>query len=59
MVNWLLKFRDTSSILCESIAKVVKLLGNEYQYWAAYRVIIQCILVGLEKFPEVRPIKIE
>ena len=56
--HWLLKFEVSSGRLRKRIASMVEWLANEYSPWAAYRAMTWSKLVGLDKWPGVRPIGI-
>ena len=54
----LLKFGKNSQILREEMAAWVEWLGNDSPPWAAYRALMTCRLVALDKQPGVRPLGI-
>ena len=58
MPHWLLKFGEASASLRKSITKLVEWLANGYPPWTAYRAMMWSRLVGLDKYPGVRPIGI-
>ena len=58
MPHWLLKFGEASASLRKSITKLVEWLANGYPPWTAYRAMTWSRLVGLDKYPGVRPIGI-
>ena len=58
MQNWLLRFGAESFALRETLASVAEWLANEEPSWAAYRALMACRLVALNKCPGVRPVGI-
>ena len=53
-----MKFGGASTNLRRSVAKFVEWLANDYLPWTAYRAITWSRLVGIDKYPGVRPIGI-
>ena len=58
MSQMLLKFGKNSQVLWEEMASWVEWLGNDSPPWAAYRALMACRLVALDKQPGVRPLGI-
>ena len=58
MKNWLLRHGKASQILREELAAWTEWLCNERPPWAAYRGLMSCRLVALDKCPGVRPLGI-
>jgi hypothetical protein len=56
--NWLLRFGAESESLRDSLAAIAEWLANEHPPWAAYRALMACRLVALDKCPGVRPVGI-
>jgi hypothetical protein len=56
--NWLLRFGKESEALRLEFAKLAEWLANSHPPWAAYRGLMACRLVALDKDPGVRPIGI-
>jgi hypothetical protein len=56
--NWLLRFGVESDDLREEMAAMTAWLANMHPPWAAYRALMACRLVALEKQPGVRPVGI-
>jgi hypothetical protein len=56
--NWLLCFGAESEALRDSLAGLAKWLANEHPLWAAYRPLMACQLVALNKCPGVQPVGI-
>jgi hypothetical protein len=56
--NWLLRFGEESIELREEIASWADWLANSSPSWAAYRALMACRLVALDKQPGVRPVGI-
>ena len=56
--DWLLRFGEDSKILREELAAIARWLANHHPPWAAYRALMACRLVALDKQPGVRPIGI-
>jgi hypothetical protein len=56
--NWLLRFGAESEYLRNSLASIAEWLANESPPWAAYRALMACRLVALDKSPGVRPVGI-
>ena len=56
--NWLLRFGAESEALRHELATLTNLLANESPPWAAYRALMACRLVALDKQPGVRPVGI-
>jgi hypothetical protein len=56
--NWLLRFGAESEILRDSLSGLAKWLANDHPPWAAYRALMACRLVALDKSPGMRPVGI-
>lgn len=56
--NWLLRFGRESQLLRETLAKLGRWLANDDPPWAAYRALMACRLIALDKRPGVCPIGI-
>ena len=56
--NWLLRHGAESEFLRNSLASIAEWLANESPPWAAYRALMACRLVALDKSPGVRPVGI-
>ena len=56
--RWLLKYGKASQELREELAAWTEWLANESPPWAAYRAVMGCRLVALDKCPGVRPLGI-
>ena len=56
--NWLLRFGCASEELRVSVASFADCMANSSPPWAAYRVLMACRLVALNKRPGVRPVGI-
>jgi hypothetical protein len=56
--NWLLRFGAESESLRDALAVIAEWLANEHPPWAAYRALMACRLVALDKCPGVRPVGI-
>ena len=56
--NWLLRFGTASQMLREELASLTEWLANAHPPWAAYRALMACRLVALDKCPGVRPVGI-
>jgi hypothetical protein len=56
--NWLLRFGVESEQLRTTLASLTEWLCNSHPPWAAYRAIMACRLVALDKCPGVRPVGI-
>ncbi len=56
--HWLLRFGSTSIALQETMAKTVGWLANDQPPWVAYRALMACRLVALDKQPGTRPVGI-
>jgi len=56
--NWLLRFGAESAALREELANWCNWLANTSPPWAAYRALMACRLVALDKQPGVRPVGI-
>ena len=54
--NWLLRFGASSTQLRETMASLTEWLANTHPPWAAYRALMACRLVALDKCPGVRPV---
>jgi hypothetical protein len=56
--NWLMRFGKESEALHLELAKLADYLANSHPPWAAYRALMACRQVTLDKDPGVRPIGI-
>ena len=56
--NWLLCFGCASEELRVVVARLAKWVANSSPPWAAYRALIECHLVALDKSPWVCPVGI-
>jgi len=56
--GWLLRFGAESEELREALASLTEWLANGHPPWAAYRALMACRLVALDKQPGVRPVGI-
>ena len=56
--NWLLRFRCASKELIVVVASLADWMDNYSSPWAAYRALMACRLVALDKRPGVRPVGI-
>jgi len=56
--NWLLQFGEESKAFREEMALWANWLGNDTPPWPAYRALMACRLVALDKQPGVRPVGI-
>ena len=56
--NWLLRFGAESEQLRRELAAWAHWLSNEHPPWAAYRALMACRLIALDKQPGVRPVGI-
>ena len=56
--NWLLHFRCASEELRVVVARLTDWMANSSPLWAAYRALISCRLVALDKRPGVGPVGI-
>ena len=56
--NWLLRFGCASEELRVIVASLADWMANYSPPWAAYRALMACRLVALEKRPGVRPVGI-
>ena len=56
--NWLIRFGEESAALRTELAHWATWLCNESPPWAAYRALMACRLVALDKQPGVRPVGI-
>ena len=56
--NWLLRFGPESAQLRKEMALQTEWLSNTHPPWAAYRAMMACRLVALDKQPGVRPLGI-
>jgi hypothetical protein len=56
--NWLLRFGEESELLRTSLARLAEWLANEHPPWVAYRALMACRLVALDKSLGVRPVGI-
>ena len=58
VTRWLLGFGAESEKLRTVLAKLCEWLANEHPPWAAYRALMACRLVALDKLPGTRPVGI-
>ena len=58
MRKWLLRYGKPSQMLREELAEWTEWLSNTTPPWAAYRALVSCRLVALDKVPGVRPLGI-
>jgi hypothetical protein len=58
MQNWLSGYGKESSALREELTEWASWLANQHPPWAAYRALVACRLVALDKEPGVRPVGI-
>ena len=56
--EWLLRYGDASAKLRESLRNALLCLANSRPSWAAFRALMACRLVALDKQPGVRPVGI-
>jgi hypothetical protein len=56
--NWLLRFGAESEALRDALADICTMMANSSPSWAAYRALMACRLVALDKCPGVRPVGI-
>jgi hypothetical protein len=56
--NWLLRFGAESEHLRDALASITEWLANDSPPWAAYRGLMACRLIALDKSPGVRPVGI-
>ena len=56
--NWLLRFGCASEELRFVVAILADWMANSFPSWAAYRALMACRLVALDKSPGVRPVGI-
>ena len=56
--NWLLCFRCASEELRDVVARLAECMDNSLPPWVAYRALMSCCLVALDKRPGVRPVEI-
>jgi hypothetical protein len=56
--NWLLRYGNESSALQEELAEWASSLANQHPPWAAYRALMACQPVALDKEPGMRPVGI-
>jgi hypothetical protein len=56
--NWLLRFGAESEQLRCALANLAEWMANGHPPWAAYRALMACRLVALDKSPGVRPVGI-
>ena len=54
--NCLLRYGTHSHMLREELASLTNWLANDHSPWAAYRALMTCRLVALDKQPGVRPV---
>ena len=57
--NWLLYFGCLSEELRVVVARLSDWMANSSSPWAAYRALMACCIVALDKRPGVRPMRIE
>ena len=58
LCNWLLRFGCASEVLGVVVASLDDWMANSSPPWAAYRALMACRLVALDKRPGVRPVGI-
>ena len=58
LCNWLLRFGAESEQLRQVIANLTNWLANDHPPWAAYRALMACCLVALDKQPGIRHVGI-
>ena len=58
LANWIMRFGAESERLRIVLARMTEWLANESPSWAAYRALMACRLVALDKQPGVRPVGI-
>ena len=56
--NWLLRFGYASKEFSVVVARLADWMANSSPPWAAYRALMACCLVALDKRPGVRPVGI-
>lgn len=56
--NWLLRYGGSSAALRSELAALTTWIANSNPPWAAYRALMACRLVALDKQPGVRPVGI-
>ena len=56
--NWILRFGCASEELRVVVARLAYWMANSSPPWAAYRALMACRLVALDKRPGVRPVGI-
>jgi hypothetical protein len=56
--NWLLRFGAESEALRDALAGICEMMANGNPSWAAFRALMACRLVALDKCPGVRPVGI-
>ena len=56
--NWLICFGCASEELRDVVASLADWMANSSPPWAAYRTLMACRLVALDKRPGVRPVRI-
>ena len=56
--NWLLRHGAESQLLRNEMAYMARWLANDHPPWAAYRALMACRLVALDKEPGTRPVGI-
>ena len=56
--HWLLRFGVNSNKLREAVVHFLRWMDNRTSPWAAYRAIVAIRLIGLDKYPGVRPVGI-
>ena len=56
--NWLLRHSAESQLLRTEMANMARWIANEHSPWAAYRALMACRLVALDKEPGTRPVGI-
>jgi hypothetical protein len=49
--NWLLRFGAESEALRDALAGICNMMANDSPSWAAYRALMACRLVALDKCP--------
>ena len=58
LLNWLLRFGCSSEELRVCVSRMADCMDNSSPPWSAYRALMECRLVALDKRPGVRPVGI-
>eukprot|EP00957_Ditylum_brightwellii_P160727 12236569-Ditylum_brightwellii.AAC.1 len=56
--DWLLRYGQTSKRLRESLTEFARWIENTFPSWSAIRAFVCTRLIGLDKCPGVRPVRI-